>query len=287
MKGPLRLLFAFSLAAALASGCHKKPRETAAAESAKPSAPAAEKPADDHEPGLRADAPRAGKPSAALAGETAEFAALNPDYEAWFRKYHLDLNDPKMLDEDPDGDGFTNREEFLAGTDPRDPNSRPDGHAGIHKTIRLKEYNEVQVPFVLKSVDGETARIERLDEGPGKIEEVRTGQTLRGSSLKVEKVQANRGTDKDGNPVDASHVTLRNPATKEATVLVKDLPTRSSGTTAVLTSPDGVIAKTVKGGDTFTWPGEEKTTYKVVDIRPDQVVLQEVETGKMWTVPKK
>jgi hypothetical protein len=56
------------------------------------------------------------------------------------QKYKLDLNDIKMLDADADGDGASNRDEFLAGTDPTDPNSRP----GVHATIRLKEYDEVK-----------------------------------------------------------------------------------------------------------------------------------------------
>lgn len=46
-------------------------------------------------------------------------------YEAWFGKYRLDLNDPKMLDADADGDGASNRDEFLADTNPRNASSHP------------------------------------------------------------------------------------------------------------------------------------------------------------------
>jgi len=296
MKGSLRFLSTFVLVSILAAGCHRKhPAADAGTEGAAPSDPAAVKSGDEKKSpegeaksaptGTKDDARPEAKPTDAPTND--ELAVVNPDYEAWFKKYHLDLNDPKMLDADPDGDGYSNREEFLAGTDPRDPKSHPDTHGGVHKTIRLKEYNEVQLPFVLKSVDGDNAKIERLDEGAGKIEEVRTGQTLRGTAYKIEKIQTRRGVDKEGNAVDASHVMLENTGSKEKISLVKDLPTKTSASYAVLTSAKGSETITVRRGDTFNWPGEKDVTYKVLDLGSDQVVLQEVESGKTWTVNKR
>ena len=118
-----------------------------------------------------------------------------PAYEAWFKKYHLDLNDPKMLDADPDGDGFTNREEFLAGTDPLDPNSHP----GVHTGMKMKEYTKVELPFMLRSVEGETAQIERTDGGEKRVETVKAGQPLKNSTFRVTKVQSKSAFDKDGH----------------------------------------------------------------------------------------
>ena len=46
-----------------------------------------------------------------------------PDY--WEEEYNFDINDPTDADEDTDNDGFTNLEEFKAGTDPLDENSKP------------------------------------------------------------------------------------------------------------------------------------------------------------------
>ena len=93
------------------------------------------------------------RPQAAISDdETARF-------EAWFRKYGLDPKDPAMLDADSDGDGFSNREEFLAGTNPRDPNSMP----GMLDGIVMKELKEVSIPVILREVKGGKARVQRLD----------------------------------------------------------------------------------------------------------------------------
>ena len=48
---------------------------------------------------------------------------LPDEYE---KKYGLDPKNPADVNEDKDGDGFTNMEEFVAKTDPSDPDSHPD-----------------------------------------------------------------------------------------------------------------------------------------------------------------
>ena len=261
------LLRAFALAAALSAGCTKKNIDISSN-------------ADSGVPGNeRLPAP---------AGAADATAAVAPDdpkqndaFVAWFKKYKLDLDDPKMLDADADGDGFSNRDEFLADTNPLDPNARP----GIHKTIRLKEYSEVKLPIILRDVKGETAEIERMDEGGGKTEKVRVGQTIRGSSLKVARMESRVDTDKHGDKVDLSQLVLDDSASKQKFVLMKDLAVKTSATSATLTAPDGKTVK-VREGETFTWPGDAATAYKVVDLREDQVVVKQVDTGAMWTIPK-
>jgi hypothetical protein len=205
----------------------------------------------------------------------------NAEFEAWFKKYGLDLNDPKMLDADPDGDGFTNREEFLADTNPLDPNSYP----GVHKKIRLKEFTEVRLPLVLEAVEGDRARLRRTD-GDGKTERLKAGDSVRGLPLKVEKVEEIHDTDKEGHPIDRSTVTLEDAGTKERLLLVKDMPARTAASFAMLVSADGATALKVKQGDTFKWPGDDTATYKVIDLREDQVVLQQLENKQMWTVTR-
>ena len=95
-----------------------------------------------------------------------------------------------------------------------------------------------------------------------------------------------RDVDKGGNPVDRSVVMVEDSASREKLTLVKDMPARTSASYAVLTSPDGSTTVKVKQGETFKWPGDDSASYTVIDLREDQVVLQQVETKKMWTVTR-
>lgn len=61
---------------------------------------------------------------------------LSDEYET---QYGLDPKNAADADEDKDGDGFTNMEEFLAKTDPSDPNSHPDYLDSLKLILPLKE----------------------------------------------------------------------------------------------------------------------------------------------------
>ena len=204
----------------------------------------------------------------------------NAKFEAWCRKYGLDPKDPAMLDADPDGDGFSNREEYIAGTNPLDPHSVP----GMLEGIVMQELKEVQVPVLLREVKGGKARVERLD-APG-TEEWEQGTVVKGLPYRVTAVKQEVKADKHGVFSDVSQVTLENTGTKETVVLIRDLPARSSETHAVLVGPGGVVQK-VHVDEVIQLPGQKDRKFKVLELRPEQVVVEEMDTHRPLTIPKR
>ena len=200
-------------------------------------------------------------------------------YEAWFGKYRLDLNDPKMLDADADGDGASNRDEFLADTNPRNASSHPPtGKA--QAPLRFTEYNEGKLPLVLESVRGGKAVIKNGDLRETVVE----GDRIRGLPLRVTKISDRKTSDKEGAPTDRSQVLLEDTATQATITLVKGLPAKTTATHAVLASADGKESVKIRGGDVFSLPGKPGTTYRVLDIAPDEVLIQQQDTRKTWTL---
>jgi hypothetical protein len=290
MKKPPTIFIVSSLALSFMSGCGKKEDRVKIIEQAEAKLPPAEQmPPESRGPNRSAASvtprtPAQASDAAFLSATEHPSPALSgggAEYEAWFKKYQLDLNDPKMLDEDPDGDGSSNRDEFMANTNPRDPNSRPN----THQDLRLKQYTEVRLPVILEEVSGDTARIRRLD-GEERVETVKAGQTIKGLKWKVEKLATKQDVDKHGEPVDLSSLTLTDNENNQRAVLMKNLPTRTGDSFAELTSADGTKTFKVKQAETFKWPDENGATYKVIDLRADQVVVQDIATRKMWTIQK-
>lgn len=65
--------------------------------------------------------------------------------DEWEKKQGFNPADPADADADADADGFTNLEEFVAGTDPKDPNSHPDYLDSLRIVPPLVK---VEMPFI-------------------------------------------------------------------------------------------------------------------------------------------
>jgi hypothetical protein len=227
----------------------------------------------------------AGDPAAAPDPTAPADAALSTEdetaLEAWWKKYNLDPKDPAQLVADSDGDGYSNREEFLAGTNPRDPNSLP----GVLEGVAMKTMTEVPIPIILREVPkaGGKARIQHADLSE---EFVTEGTVPKGSPYRVKSIEYKMKPDKHGVFTDMSQVTLENPTTKETVFLVRDLPARSPETHAVIVGADGKDQK-IHFDEEFTLAAYPGKRYRVVDLRSDQVVVEEVGSKNTLTIPKR
>jgi hypothetical protein len=71
-----------------------------------------------------------------------ETGMLHPPVpNTWFIENNLDIADLDILSGDPDGDGFTNLDEYLGHTNPQDKNSHPP------YTTKLRLAKFIQQPF--------------------------------------------------------------------------------------------------------------------------------------------
>lgn len=248
-----------------------------AAPAASPS-PAANpaRPAEPVAPGPNADPP-------AVPTEDPQLIGLSPadkaKFEAWFKKYNL-TSDSATMEQDADGDGYSNREEFLAMTNPRDPKSLP----GVLEGAALKGTEEVPVPLILREVKDGKARVEHTES---KLEEQLTeGAAPKGTRYKVTGMKHAVKADKHGVYSDVSNVTLLDTDTRETVVLIRDLPARSSKTNAVITGPNGE-EKRVHLDETVELPGLPGRQFKVMELRSDQVVVEELGTKRTLSIPKR
>ena len=87
------------------------------------------------------------------------FSSLNDGIPDWWKLIHgLSITDPTVPEGDADRDGYSNFEEFLAGTDPQDPNSKPKIRPSAVLTIPnawaiYTASNQVQVSADIRSTN--------------------------------------------------------------------------------------------------------------------------------------
>jgi ankyrin repeat protein len=158
------------------------------------------------------------------------------------------------------------------------------GDVAQPKPASVVEIRQEFLPIMLSEVSGKKAKIRPVE---GEEYSVAVGDQIKGLDYKVTDVEVRSTEDKDGNPVDDSVVTLRNTKSGQNVALVKGVPAQEHAAYAILAFPDSDQTLRVEVDQTFSIPNDPDHTYKVLDIRPAQVIIRRVEDNRVSTLEKK
>ena len=160
----------------------------------------------------------------------------------------------------------------------------PGGESSQIKRVTVVEIKQEFLPVMLTQVNGKKAKIKPVD---GEEYDVSIGDQLKGLDYRVTDVEVRNTEDKDGNPVDDSVVKLRNIKSGLTVDLIKGVPAQEHAAYAILALPDSDQTLKVEMDQTFSIPNDPDHTYKVLDIRPAQVIIRRIEDNRVSTLEKK
>jgi hypothetical protein len=227
-----------------------------------------------------------------------------PVPDDWLLKNNLNLLSLTVLDEDPDKDGFSNRDEYLGGvmnppegkpssTDPNDPKSHP----AYYTKLFFQQF--ISVPFRLRfdAYDGDpkkdkdklelfTFQINTRDLG-GKTQFVKLGEVVVGTKFKVQKFEYKmRQNPATGADQDVSELTLLNTETGDPIQLVLNEEKSSPDSYAVFSYrwPSPAIPIKVKKLQKFGLKPESTAGYKLLDVKATEALI-ELPSGGSYAVP--
>ncbi len=205
----------------------------------------------------------------------------------WFAERNLDILDPQILTRDPDGDGFTNLDEYVGKTDPNDKNARPP----YISKLRLEKF--IKQPFVIlfASYDGDESKPEEMTFQVNAVTAKRPSQFLKigdpiaGTKFKIVKFEKKNQVDANGVEKDLSQLTIQHDETKDQLVLTLQKYADSPDSYALfkyLWNGESITVK--KDKDFLLKPDNE--SYKLIDISDAGAVVKNLKTNEETKVPK-
>lgn len=191
-----------------------------------------------------------------------------------------DIADQELLSESGPGGAAPSK---LANGGQQTPGTTSRGRQSLRNLVAVTEIHENFLPVTLTDVQGRKAHLRSSD---GDQFTVSVGDQVPGLNYEVIGVEARNVSDKDGNPVDASRVKLRQATTGETLSLIKGIPAREKGAFVTLRFPPRGETSQVGLDQEFKIPTDPTHTYKIIDIRPRQVIVRRVEDGQVWTLER-
>jgi len=202
-----------------------------------------------------------------------------PMTNSFLRDHNLDYLSPNVGDLDPDGDGFTNLEEFNGRTDPMDPKSHPPVTQHLYFKGRVQNdyllvLQSSTMPLQVKRLKPEPSGSQFIDVIPKEFGYEKGATTLRFSAEKFEpKMLKDPAT---GGDKDVSELTVLDKATNERVVLVFKKESNLAEYLVELEFRNKIVTDLkVKKGENFRLP-DVAATFKVLDIQEDNATVAQL-----------
>ncbi|MDD5261882.1 MAG: thrombospondin type 3 repeat-containing protein [Methylacidiphilales bacterium] len=202
----------------------------------------------------------------------------------WKIKYGFPIDDLKVADADPDNDGFTNKEEFLAKTNPLDPNSRPP----IIVKLRIAHYTKVPFRMVFKAAnklsDGTIQfQINLMDVSRNRTRFVKKGDETEGYKVGDYREKIVEVFDEKTHSLthpDRSELDMINTKLDEVTTLVLNTEKESDESRVAFSinvPGKKVEPSEVKRGDSFKL---DDKSYQVLKASPQEATIKDLASGE-------
>src|SRR5438552_4770022 len=187
----------------------------------------------------------------------------------WIEQFGLPIADADVLEQDPDGDGFNNFDEWAAHTTPIDSNSHPE----YYTKLKLKSATEEPFRLVFPSWVGDTFAINTIDlKQPTQF--LKVGDLIKGTRFKIAKFLEKYQPNKYGTNVDVSELTLEQVETKQQLTLIKDKVVMSPESVATFVYTWGVRQEfQVRKDQEFSLKPLAQIKYKLIDVGPAKAVI--------------
>src|SRR5947207_3605656 len=187
----------------------------------------------------------------------------------WLEQFGLPIADADVLEQDPDGDGFTNLEEWQGHTNPTDRNSHPE----YYTKLKLISTSEEPFRLIFSSWMCDTYQIKTIDfNQPTQF--LKVGDTIKGTRFKIAKFVKKYEPNKYGTNVDVSELTLEQEETKQQLTLVKEKVAISPESLATYVYTWGGRREfQVRKDQEFSLKPQEQIKYKLIDIGPAKAVI--------------
>ena len=215
----------------------------------------------------------------------------------WLKQHNLDYSDRKLPERDPDGDGYTNLEEFLAQTNPKDPASHPAAWTKVRLAAIKQEQLRIKFQTVTDSEGDDIKEVQINTISPGDTS-ARKGVTKFykiGESIKISERGASGGTVETETPFKFVRAQMRGANGEPEIVLqntadgreirlerekVKDSPY------ALVTLKDTRTGQEfqLRSGDDFELP--EAGRYKLIDVTEEKAQIKDLRTEEICAIPR-
>jgi hypothetical protein len=148
----------------------------------------------------------------------------------------------------------------------------------------MRNYREKEVPVSVRTVQGDLATVRIAGASPREFK-VRAGDFIPGSNLVVVRVQRRMENSKVnlGRPTEISVVVVRDGSSGSTREWISGVPSKAHDPVALV--EDFATGKRYLASPGQRFQGADGAAYFVSDVRPNQMVIQDVASGAVQTIP--